>query len=298
MLTAPALRGFTPVLATPLREDETVDAEALSELVHSTRDSGPAAVQILGSTGQGASLGPAEHEQAISVAVEALEGSMPLVAGVSGRNTAEIVRATEAASAGGASAVLVPATSYYPLGDDDVRRLYQRVGDASPVPVLMYNIPARTGVTITPDVAIELAAHPNIFGMKDSSGNMAAFASIAAGTSGTDFALLQGRVALVLASMAVGGTGWMTTVGNVEPSLDAALLQALGDADDARARACQERMLKWAALFNHGGWDPATNVTALLSLAGRCKNVMAEPVHVVQGDELEALAARRERLLS
>lgn len=208
------LHGVAPPLVTPFTEDGALDEGSLRELVGWLGDSVDFVVPC-GSTSE-AELMTAE-ERARVVEVVTAEADVPVVAGTGSPGFEETRRATERAADAGVDAALVVTPFYYPHGDEALEAYYRDVADASPLPVYLYNVPAFTGVELAPEVAARLADHPNIAGMKDSSGDIAAFDRTLRLTRDADFDLLTGDAGIFAHSLESGGAGGILAIANLAP---------------------------------------------------------------------------------
>ncbi|MBP2145227.1 4-hydroxy-tetrahydrodipicolinate synthase [Methanofollis sp. W23] len=188
-----------------------------------------------GSTGESATLTFEEHEQVIGVAVEAADGKIPVLAGTGSNNTAEAVRFTKAAKDLGADGALVISPYYNKPNRSGLVKHFTALADLD-IPVVMYNVPGRTGQNLKPDLIVELADHPNIVGVKEASGDLEQVSMIIEGTQDKDFAVLSGDDALTLPILALGGAGVISVAANLEPAQMVAMYDAVRKGDLATAR--------------------------------------------------------------
>jgi 4-hydroxy-2-oxoglutarate aldolase len=209
--------GVYPPVLTPFRGDDV----ALDRLAANLRrlDAHPlAGYVVLGSTGEFPLLSESEKERVIETARAETPRSKLLIAGTGGESTAAAIRFTKRAAAIGADAALVITPSYFKamMKPPALVRHYRAVADASPVPVLLYNFPGNTGINLEPDTVARLAEHPNIRGVKDSSGNVPQAAEIVRMTPKTFQVLVGSPIALVPALM-LGAAGGILAVANLAP---------------------------------------------------------------------------------
>ncbi len=209
--------GVLPPVLTPFRGEEV----AYDRLAANLRrlDAYPlAGYVLLGSTGEFPLLSEAEKERVLETARAAIPRGKLLVAGTGGEATAATIRLTRRAAELGADAALVITPSYYKsaLRPAVLERHYRAVADESPIPILLYNFPANTGINLDPDTVARLAEHPNIRGMKDSSGNVPQAAEIIRLTP-KGFQLLVGSAAAFLPALVLGAAGGILAVANVAP---------------------------------------------------------------------------------
>ncbi len=215
---AVTFEGVYPPVLTPFRGEEV----ALDRLAANLRrlDAYPlAGYVLLGSTGEFPLLAEAEKERVIEVARAEIPRSKLLIAGTGGESTGAAIRLSRRAAGLGADAVIVITPSYYKgmMKPPALVRHYRAVADASPVPVLLYNFPANTGINLEPETVARLAEHPNIRGIKDSSGNVPQAAEILRLTPKT-FQVLVGSPLAFVPALVLGASGGILAVANVAPA--------------------------------------------------------------------------------
>lgn len=211
------IRGIFPALTTPFEGGEP----ALTLLRHNIRayNAAPlAGYVVLGSTGEFPHL---SYEEKLAVLATVREETAPgklVIAGTGGVSTAETVRLTRAAAAAGAQAAMVVPPYYFrpAMTDEALERHYLAVAEASPIPVLLYNIPALAGVSLSPALVAVLAAHPNVAGIKDSSGDVALLQEYMR-EAPAGFNVLTGTAATLLAALSAGGAGAILALANLAP---------------------------------------------------------------------------------
>ena len=200
--------GVLPAIITPFLRNQQMDldTEGLRANIGFLLDKGVHGIVPCGSTGESATLTFEEHEQVIGLTIDAVNGKVPVLAGTGSNNTAEAVRFTEAAKDLGADGVLVISPYYNKPNRAGLIKHYTRLADLD-IPVIMYNVPGRTGQNLEPDLVAELARHPNIVGIKEASGNIAQISRIIEETLDEDFAVISGDDNLTLPILALGGAG-------------------------------------------------------------------------------------------
>ncbi len=221
------LEGIFPAVITPFGEDGSVDLKALRANIHRWNQYGLHGYLMCGSTGENPLLSENERVAIITTAKASMVEGMTLLVGTGRESTADTIAACVQAARIGADAALVVTPSYYrPLMTPTaLERHYRAVADASPIPVLLYNMPAFTGVTLSPETVLSLAEHPNVIGMKDSSGNSQFFAA-AVRQSPDDFVVFSGNLPTFAQSLISGGAGGVLAVANVAPEICVALFRA------------------------------------------------------------------------
>ena len=233
--------GAMTALVTPFRDRE-VDTRALEALVEAQIAGGINALVPCGSTGEAATLTHEEHLAVVRAVVRAARGRLPVIAGTGSNSTAEAIRLTRGAEEAGADAALLISPYYNRPTQDGIYRHYAAVADASGLPLILYNIPGRTGSNITPDTIARLARLPNIAGVKEASGNLAQVLEII-DESGPDFGIYSGDDILTLPIMAAGGHGVIAVGANLMPRAYVELTDALLAGDLERARMQNHRLL-------------------------------------------------------
>ena len=233
--------GAMTALVTPFRGGE-VDTRALEALVEAQIAGGINALVPCGSTGEAATLTHEEHLAVVRAVVRAARGRLPVIAGTGSNSTAEAIRLTRGAEEAGADAALLISPYYNRPTQDGIYRHYAAVADASGLPLILYNIPGRTGSNITPDTIARLARLPNIAGVKEASGNLAQVLEII-DESGADFGIYSGDDILTLPIMAAGGHGVIAVGANLMPRAYVELTDALLAGDLERARMQNHRLL-------------------------------------------------------
>jgi 4-hydroxy-2-oxoglutarate aldolase len=201
-------RGIFPALTTPFEEDGWVSLGGLKENIRRYNKTGLAGYLVLGSTGEAVMLLRAEADAVLAAVKEVAAPEKLLIAGTGAESTAETITRTRRAAALGYQAALVKTPYYYKpvYCAETYIRHYRAVADASPIPVLLYSVPAFTGVTLESPEILKLAEHPNIAGIKDSSGNVQRLGEVVSGAP-AEFQVLTGGAAVVYPALAVGASG-------------------------------------------------------------------------------------------
>jgi 4-hydroxy-tetrahydrodipicolinate synthase len=238
------LRGIIPALATPFDDRGALAVDRLRENVERYNEVGLSGFLANGSTGESVMLDRAEFEKVLGAVRERAAEGRILIAGTGVDSTAETISRTEfAAKLGYDYALVLPPYFYKPMMKSDVLvEHYRRVADASRIPILLYSVPQFTGVAIEADVAARLAEHPNIAGMKDSSGNVDRMGAILASVPGS-FQLVTGAATTVYPSMLLGGRGAILALATFLPEICIALYTAAAAGDSANALELQRRVI-------------------------------------------------------
>ncbi|HEU5424833.1 MAG TPA: dihydrodipicolinate synthase family protein [Nitrolancea sp.] len=284
--------GVFAAMSTPMTAAGEPDPAGIRNVVDYLFASGVSGLSLLGSTGESPLLSIAQRQLVLETALEAANGRGTIYTGAASTVVADVITSLKTASRGAAGA-LVPPPYYYPLGNDGVIGFYQHVAEASPVPIIMYNIPRMTKIQITPEAVSTLIEHPNIMGLKDSSGDFGYFCSIARigkeqGNGG--FTLYTGSDAMLAVSLYAGGQGVIGGTVNVVPDVEARLFKAFQQGDHEQAVALQGRIAKATAATGVGTF-PA-GVKGQYALKGLCGPHMAPPIPALTEQQMNELRGR------
>ncbi len=260
-------RGSIPALVTPFRPDGTLDLPTLRDLVDWHVAEGSTGLVPVGTTGESPTLSHEEHETVVAEVVRAARGRVPVIAGAGSNNTAEGIRLIRHAEAVGADAALVVTPYYNKPTQAGLIAHFTALHDACRLPIIIYNIPGRSVVDMTPATMGELARLPRIVGVKDATGRIERVSQQRA-ACGADFVQLSGEDATALGFNAHGGTGCISVTANVAPRLCAAFQAATLAGDYRTALEYQDRLMPLhEAIFLEPGLAGAKYG---LSLLGRC----------------------------
>ncbi|MDD4126870.1 MAG: 4-hydroxy-tetrahydrodipicolinate synthase, partial [Methanomicrobium sp.] len=212
--------GVYPALITPFKENQQrdLDLEGLESNIDFLISRGVHGIVPCGSTGESATLTFEEHEEVIKKAVEVSDGRVPVLAGTGSNNTAEAVRFTKAARDLGADGALVLSPYYNKPNRSGLIKHYEKLADLD-IPIVIYNVPSRTGQNLLPDLIVELANYPNIVGVKEASGDIVQISAIIEETRDLDFTVISGDDAMTLPVLALGGGGVISVTANIVPEI-------------------------------------------------------------------------------
>jgi 4-hydroxy-2-oxoglutarate aldolase len=290
------LRGILPPLTTPFRSDGALDTAGFEANLESCATQDLGGVLVLGSNGEAASLDEQEKLSLVRLA-RARTGSRTLVVGTGLESTRATIALTCKVADLGADAALVLTPSYYKsqMTQAALRAHFEAVADASPIPVLLYSVPAFTGIPFPPGLAAELARHPRVRGLKESSGDVGLLGRIVASVP-QSFGVVCGNAQVIYPALCVGAVAGILAVACCAPRPAAALYQAFVEGDHARARGLQEAIapLAVAVTVTHG----VAGLKAAMDLAGfRGGPVRAPllPLADAARESLRALLDRAER---
>ena len=268
------LKGSMPALITPFKNG-AVDLEGLKALVEWHIAEGSHGLVPVGTTGESPTLSHEEHEAVVSAVVEAAAGRIPIVAGAGSNNTAESLRFMHHAKDVGASAALVVTPYYNKPTQEGLIAHFKTLHDACDLPIVIYNIPGRSVVDMSPETMGELAKLPRIIGVKDATGDLARVCQQRI-TCGHDFLQISGEDATAHGFNAQGGIGCISVTANVAPALCAQLQEACLAGDYSTALTLQDRLMPLhQAIFTEPGLVGAKYG---LSLLGRCEDSVRLPL--------------------
>ena len=266
--------GAFSALVTPFR-DGAIDEKALRELVEWQIQSGIDGLVPCGSTGESATLSHAEHEQVIKVVIDQARRRVPVVAGTGSNSTAEAIRLTAYAREAGADGALLISPYYNKPTQDGIYRHYKAIASAVDLPLIVYNIPGRTGSNIAPETFARMCDIRNVAGIKEASGSIEQCSDILK-LCGERLAMLAGDDSLTLPLMAMGAKGVIAVITNIMPREMHELAAAGLEGDFARARDLHFRMLPlMRALFVETNPIPIKQACALM---GKCSNEVRMPL--------------------
>lgn len=231
------LKGMGVALVTPFKQDKSVDTHALANLIDYIIDGGADFLVVLGTTAETPTLSQKERELVTYFVREHVAGRVPLVIGIGGNSTADVCRELTERDLTGYSAVLSVVPFYNKPRQEGIYLHYKCIAEASPLPVILYNVPGRTGVNMTAETTLRLAELPNIIAVKEASGNFAQIETIVKHKP-EGFAVLSGDDGITFPMICLGACGVISVLGNVCPKEFGAMVRMTlaGDYDRARAR--------------------------------------------------------------
>jgi 4-hydroxy-2-oxoglutarate aldolase len=284
------LHGVYPPIPTLFTADGAVAAPELRANLAWWTQTGLAGFVVLGSNGEYVALSTEEKLETIRITRESVSAEQSVIAGTGAESTVETIRLSRAAAGLGVDAVIIVTPHYYRSRMDAASLLahYRAVADATPVPVLLYNVPANTGIDMPPEVVLQLAEHPNIVGVKDSSGNLASMAEVIRAKP-EHFAVFAGSAGFMLPALAIGAAGAIVAQANVAPRETVALYDAFMAGDLHMARQLQLRLLPVNAAVTARWGVPA--LKAAMDRVGHYGGPPRMPLLPLGNAEREALHA-------
>ncbi|MFO7272080.1 dihydrodipicolinate synthase family protein [Sphaerobacter thermophilus] len=283
--------GVYAAMATPLTPDGKVDRDGVGRLVNALLDAGIDGLSILGSTGECNGLTRAQRQEVLATVMEAAGGRGTIFTGAAGTVVDDIVADLKAADGSGAVGALVPPPFYFPLNTAAVIDYFQYVAEASPIPIILYNIPRLTKVPIAVEAVARLAEHPNIIGIKDSSGDFGYFTAVVRAVANhPDFTVLTGSDNLLASALFAGGDGIIGATVNVVPEAEAGIFKAMREGDFATAQSLQGLVAAVTDACRIGVFPAAFK--AALALKGICGPHMTRPIPALTDEETAELRSR------
>ena len=230
-------KGMATAIVTPMTADG-IDYEALGRFLEFQIENGINAIVVMGTTGENATIEYADQKEIIRFTVEKVAKRVPVIAGTGTNNTYHVIENTKNACEVGADAVLVVTPYYNKATQKGLIAHFTAVADVSTVPVIMYNVPGRTGCNMQPKTVAKLAEHPNIVGIKEATGNMAQMVEIMH-LCGDKIDVYSGEDALTVPMLAMGGAGTISVISNIAPRESVAMTDAFFAGDLATAAKMQ-----------------------------------------------------------
>lgn len=246
------LIGTGTALITPFNNDHSIDFDALSRIIEQQIAGGTNYFVMLGTTGESATLSNEEKSAVVSHIKKANAGRLPLVLGVGGNNTSDVVEQLKSLDTDGLTAILSVSPYYNKPNQQGIIYHYNEVANASPLPIILYNVPGRTGSNMTASTQLELAKHPNIVATKEASGNMEQVMSILKDKP-SNFLVISGDDALTFPILACGGSGVISVINHIFPRTFSGMVKSAIQGDFIAAKAAHERVLESSiAIFADG----------------------------------------------
>lgn len=269
-------RGFGVALATPFLSDGSLDLPSFRRLIESQLVAGTDFLCILGTTAETPTLNAEERHVLRRTAVEAVAGRIPLLVGAGGNCTADVCRGLREQDFSGFNGVLIVTPYYNKPSQEGLFQHYRAVCEASPLPVVLYNVPGRTGVNLQPETVLRIANEcPQAVAVKEASGRILQAEELLA-TAPAGFDILCGDDALTCAQLALGAAGVISVIGNAMPHEFAELVHTALSGERDRALELHHRFQPFYKLMMADG-NPA-GVKCLLALQGKIQNILRLPL--------------------
>ena len=284
------IKGIIPPILTPMNDDETINEQELRHQVNRMIDAGVSGVFALGTNGEAYALSHKEKLQILKVVVDETKHRVPVYAGTGCPTTKETITLSKEAEEIGADVLSVIVPYFAAASQDELYAHYKAVAESVKIPVVLYNIPARTGNALAPATVARLAKDiPNVMGAKDSSGNfdnMKQYIELTTGI-GKDFSVLSGNDSLILPALCFGGKGGIAGCANVFPRTMVEIYEAFTAGDFERAKKVQDSIRIFRNCFKYG--NPNTIVKMAAGLLGDPVGPCRRPFSSITPEGLEAL---------
>jgi 4-hydroxy-tetrahydrodipicolinate synthase len=236
--------GVGTALITPFRKDGSIDESAVRRLARRQVDAGVHFVSPCGTTGEAPTLSDSEKLRVCQLVVEEVAGRVPVLAGAGGYDTREVIELIHELAGIGVDGILSVTPYYNKPTQEGLYQHYKAIAESTNLPIVLYNVPGRTGVNLEVQTVVRLSAVPNIVGVKEASGNLVQMSEIVAAVPG-DFLLLSGDDPIAVAVMAIGGKGLISVASNAAPSEVVQMIELAEKGDFAGAR----RLHRWLLPF-------------------------------------------------
>ena len=294
-MKAPVFEGVATALITPLNENG-IDYNAFARLIDWQINEGVNALVVCGTTGESSTLTDKEHKSAIEFAVNEVGGRIPVIAGTGSNDTAYALELTDFSCKAGVDGVLVVTPYYNKATQNGLFKMFTEIADRAAAPVILYNVPSRTGVNIAPETVARLSKHPNISGIKEAGGNISAVAEIAA-LCGDDINIYSGNDDQTVPIMSLGGKGCISVLSNLLPHNTAQMCKKMLAGDTKGALDLQLKYLPLIkALFCEVNPIP---VKAAMAAMGYGENFLRLPLTPMEPEhEANLLAIMRKHGLN
>ena len=287
MKSSPIFRGAATALVTPLTE-KGIDFQAFGRLIDWQIAEGIDALVIAGTTGEGSTLTDEEHREAIRFAVEKTAGRVPVIAGTGSNDTDYAISLSKYACEAGADALLVVTPYYNKATQKGLVAMFTAIADAVTKPIILYNVPSRTGVNIEPATYAVLADHPNIAAIKEANGNISKIVETAA-LVGDKLDIYSGNDDQIVPILSMGGQGVISVLSNVLPRAASQLCHRFFEGDVAGSAKMQMDLLPLInALFCEVNPIP---VKAAMAAMGWCENFLRLPLTPMEAEHWQKLRA-------
>lgn len=286
------LKGSLVALITPMNQDGSINYEQLHDLIDWHIENGTDGIVAVGTTGESATLPVEEHLAVIEATVKHVNKRVPVIAGTGANNTVEAIALSKAAEQAGADYTLSVVPYYNKPSQEGIYQHFKAIAEASSIPMIIYNVPGRTVVSMSNDTILRLAEIPNIVGVKEASGNIGKNIELINSVP-EGFAVLSGDDPTGLPFMLCGGHGVVTVAANVAPKLFADMCRAALEGDIATARRLNEQLIP---IYNTMFCEPSPAAPKWgLSLLGKCEPHVRLPLVALTEDGQAKVRAALEK---
>ncbi len=274
-------KGAGTALITPFKDDLSIDFDALTAIVNHQIENGTDYLVALGTTGESATLSATEKRAVMDCIIQANKGRVPLVIGIGGNHTQAVIEQISQTNFEGFSALLSVSPYYNKPNQEGIKAHYKAVADASPLPVILYNVPGRTGSNMTASTQLALSAHPNIVATKEASGNMEQIMAIIKDKP-SNFHLISGDDALTFPMMAVGASGVISVINHAFPRVFSGMVQDALNGNWENAKEKHYEILSASQKIFEDG-SPG-GIKVMLHQMELCQTYVRPPLHAVNAE--------------
>ena len=285
--------GAGVAIVTPMNPDESINFEELGRLIDHQIENGTDAIVICGTTGESSTMTDQEHVDCIAYAVERTAGRVPVIAGAGSNHTSYAVWMSQEAKKAGADALLHVTPYYNKTSQAGLIRHFYTIADATDLPVILYNVPSRTGIGIQPETYVKLAQHPNIAAIKEANSDISKIVETFA-LVGDQLDIYSGNDDQIVPILSMGGQGCISVLSNVVPRETVAITDQFfaGNVAEAARLQCQFMPLI-RSLFCESNPIP---VKAAMAALGFCENYLRLPLVPMEQDHYETMLQRMREL--
>lgn len=270
------IKGTGVAIITPFKNDSSIDFAALGRVVNHVITGGVNYIVAMGTTGESVTLTKDEKKAIVSYVIEAIDGRVPLIVGIGGNNTQEVINSVRYSNLEGVDGILSVAPYYNKPSQKGLFQHFKAIATSSPVPIIIYNVPGRTSCNISSDTCLELAhACDNIVGVKEASGDITQIMKIIKGKP-ENFSVISGDDMMTIPIIAAGGSGIISVVANAFPAHTSELVNHAMKNNFKPAREIQFRILEMIELCFVDG-NPS-GVKAMLNIMNICQNNLRLPL--------------------
>lgn len=282
------IKGIVAAMATPMFEDGTINEAEIKNQVERHIAAGVDGIFTLGTNGEFYIMSMEERKRVIELVVKAAAGRVPIYAGTGCVSTKDTIELSLAAQEAGASVLSIVTPYFAALSQNELYEHYKAIAEAVNIPIVLYNIPARAGVSIEPSTLARLAKDcPNIKGIKDSSGNFDNILRYIEATDRETFSVLSGNDSLILWTLMAGGKGGITAVANILPEIMVSIYQNYIKGDVAAARKAQDSIRPMRDCFKYG--NPNSIVKAAANIIGQPLGPCRKPFGMISDEAVKAI---------
>jgi dihydrodipicolinate synthase len=281
------VKGIIAAMVTSMNEDESLNEKEIRNQVNRHIAAGVDGVFCLGTNGEAYILSEEEKYKVISIVVEEVKGRVPVYAGTGCPGTTDTIRLSQKAKELGADVLSIISPYFAAISQQEICNHYSEVAVAVNMPIVMYNMPARTGNNIAPETVAKLSKFKNIVGIKDSSGNFDNMLQYIEKTDNETFSVLSGNDSLILWNLLAGGAGGITAVANIYPETMVSIYQNFVKGDIAAAKAAQDSIRPIRNCFKYG--NPNTITKKATNLSGHPVGPCRRPFNELSQEGVEAI---------